>query len=96
MNFGSNFNNRKLFTGELKSSTRSVDMNRYKDKNGARSIDEIRMARIKLKDQLNVNIYGPGKNKKEIQVQPIRQNVQTNTERRFNHIEAVRNIKRGI
>lgn len=96
MNFGSNFNNRKLFTGEAKSTTRSIDMKRFNERNGARTVDEVRMARIKLKDQLNTNIYGPAKNKKEIQVQPIRQNTQTNTERQFNHIEAMRNIKRGI
>lgn len=96
MNFGSNFNNRKLFTGEAKSTTRSIDMNRFNERNGARSVDEVRMARIKLKDQLNTNIYGPGKNKKETQIQSIKQNTQTNTERQFNHIEAMRNIKRGI
>lgn len=96
MNFGSNFNNRKLFTGEAKSTTRSIDMNRFNERNGARSVDEVRMSRIKLKDQLNTNIYGPGKNKKEIQIQPIKQNTPTNTERQFNHIEAMRNIKRGI
>lgn len=96
MNFGSNFNNRKLFTGEAKSTTRSIDMNRFNERNGARSVDEVRMARIKLKDQLNTNIYGPGKNKKETQIQSIKQNTQTNTERQFNHIEAMRNVKRGI
>lgn len=96
MNFGSNFNNRKLFTGEAKSTTRSIDMNRFNERNGARSVDEVRMSRIKLKDQLNTNIYGPGKNKKETQIQPIKQNTPTNTERQFNHIEAMRNIKRGI
>lgn len=96
MNFGSNFNNRKLFTGESKSTTRSIDMKRFSERNGARTVDEVRMARIKLKDQLNTNIYGPGKNKKEIQVQPIKQTTQTNTERQFNHVEAMRNIKRGI
>lgn len=96
MNFGSNFNNRKLFTGESKSTTRSIDMKRFSERNGARTVDEVRMARIKLKDQLNTNIYGPGKNKKEIQVQPIKQTMQTNTERQFNHVEAMRNIKRGI
>lgn len=96
MNFGSNFNNRKLFTGEAKSTTRSIDMKRFSERNGARTVDEVRMARIKLKDHLNTNIYGPGKNKKEIQVQPIKQTTQTNTERQFNHIEAMRNIKRGI
>lgn len=96
MNFGSNFNNRKLFTGEAKSTTRSIDMNRFNERNGVRSVDEVRMSRIKLKDQINTNIYGPQKNKKEIQVQPIKQTAQTNTERQFNHIEAMRNIKRGI
>lgn len=95
MNFGSNFNNRKLFTGEAKSTTRSIDMNRFNERGGGRSVDEVRMARIKLKDQLNTNIYGPGKNKKEIPVQSTTQNKQTNTERQFNHIEAMRNIKRG-
>lgn len=96
MNFGSNFNNRKLFTGESKSTTRSIDMRRFNERNGARSVDEVRMARIKLKDQLNTNMYGPGKDRKEIQAQPVKQNNQTNTERQFNHIEAMRNIKRGI
>ncbi|MCI8778434.1 MAG: hypothetical protein HFI87_04735 [Bacilli bacterium] len=96
MNFGSNFNNRKLFTGESKSTTRSIDMRRFNERNGARSVDEVRMARIKLKDQLNINMYGPEKDRKEIQAQPVKQNNQTNTERQFNHIEAMRNIKRGI
>lgn len=96
MNFGSNFNNRKLFTGEAKSTTRSINMNRFNERSGARSVDEVRMARIKLKDQLNINIYGPGKNKKETQIQSIKQSTQTSAERQFNHIEAMRNIKRGI
>ncbi|MCI9435036.1 MAG: hypothetical protein HFI86_07205 [Bacilli bacterium] len=96
MNFGSNFNNRKLFTGESKSTTRSIDMRRFNERNGARSVDEVRMARIKLKDQLNTNMCGPGKDRKEIQAQPVKQNSQTNAERQFNHIEAMRNIKRGI
>lgn len=96
MNFGPNFNNRKLFTGEAKSTTRSINMNRFNERSGARSVDEVRMARIKLKDQLNINIYGPGKNKKETQIQSIKQSTQTSAERQFNHIEAMRNIKRGI
>lgn len=96
MNFGSNFNNRKLFTGEAKSTTRSINMNRFNERSGARSVDEVRMARIKLKNQLNINIYGPGKNKKETQIQSIKQSTQTSAERQFNHIEAMRNIKRGI
>lgn len=96
MNLGSNFNNRKLFTGESKSTTRSIDMNRFNERNGARSVDEIRMSRIKLKDQLNTNIYGPNKNKEVVASKPITQNKPTNTEKQFNHIEAMRNIKRGI
>lgn len=95
MNFGPNFNNRKLFTGEAKSTTRSINMNRFNERSGARSVDEVRMARIKLKDQLSVNIYGPKKNK-EVVSNPIKQSKPTNTERQFNHIEALRNIKRGI
>ncbi len=96
MNLGSNFNNRKFFTGESKSTTRSIDMNRFNERNGARSVDEVRMARIKLKDQLNPNIYGPNRNKEVTVSKPITQNKPTNTERQFNHIEAMRNIKRGI
>lgn len=99
MNFGMNFNDRKLFTGESKSTTRSTDINRFKNKFGARSVDEVRMARIKLKDQLNPNIYGPQAMKKtekkdvfiaETSSKPTRE------ERRLNHIEAVRNIRRGV
>lgn len=97
MNFGPNFNNRKLFTGESKSSTRSIDMNRFTERNGARSVDEIRMARIKLKDQLNINIYGPQKKNSGPKIfTPTNQVRPSNTERQFNHIEAMRNIKRGI
>ena len=96
MNFGSNFNNRKLFTGEAKSTTRSIDMNRFNERNGARSVDEVRMARIRLKDQLNTNIYGPNKNKEVTVSKTVTQNKPTNTERQFNHIEAMRNIKRGL
>lgn len=100
MNFGSNFNNRKLFTGESKSTTRSIDMNRFKDKTGARSVDEVRMQRMKLKDSLNINIYGPNQMKQnniEKHTQSIpNQNHETKAERQFNHIEAMRNVKRGI
>ena len=100
MNFGSNFNDRKLFTRESKSTTRSVDMNRFKDRFGARSVDEIRMSRIKLKDQLNTNIYGPqamkklNKNDSNVSNQIV--NKTTREESRFNHVEAMRNIRRGI
>ena len=96
MNLGSNFNNRKLFTGEAKSTTRSIDMNRFNNRTGVRSVDEVMMARIKLKDQLNTNIYGPNQNKKENSIKPVKQNQTSTTEQRFNHIEAMRNIKRGI
>ena len=99
MNFGSNFNDRKLFTRESKSTTRSVDMNRFKDRFGARSVDEIRMSRSKLKDQLNTNIYGPKKmnqvkNNTNVSNQIV--NKPTREESRFNHVEAMRNIRRGI
>lgn len=99
MNFGSNFNDRKLFTRESKSTTRSVDMNRFKDRFGARSVDEVRMSRIKLKDQLNTNIYGPQKMnqvKNDTIVSNHTVNKTTREERQFNHIEAIRNVKRGI
>ena len=52
MNFGSNFNNRKLFTGEAKSTTRSIDMNRFNERNGARSIDDVRRSRMELRDKI--------------------------------------------
>lgn len=100
MNFNNNFSNRKLFSGTSQGTTRSIDMNRFKERTGARTVDEVRMSRIKLKDQLESNIYGPKKmrelNKTEQQVVQNNTNNTTNTERRFNHVEAVRNIKRGI
>ena len=100
MNFNNNFSNRKLFSGTSKSTTRSIDMNRFKERTGARTVDEVRMSRIKLKDQIDANIYGPKKmrelNQKEQPVIQNNTNSTTNTERRFNHVEAVRNIKRGI
>lgn len=103
MNFGSNFNNRKLFTGESQSTTRSIDMNRFNNKTGIRSVDEVRMSRMKLKDQLNFNIYGPEKMRQlnNVKNNNIKDNKNTTknlstTERQFNHIEAMKNIKRGI
>lgn len=100
MNFGSNFNDRKLFTREAKSSTRSIDMNRFKDRFGARSVDEVRMSRIKLKDQLNTNIYGPQAmkkvNKNDSNITNVNTHRPTREERQFNHIEAARNVRRGI
>ena len=97
MNFGSNFNDRKLFTGESKSTTNSVDMNRYSDRFGTRSAEEVKMARMKFKEQLNANMYGPKQNKKEQEIpKTVNQNKQTTTERQFNHIEAMRNIRRGL
>lgn len=95
MNFGSNFNDRKLFTGELKSKTRSIDMNRLDNRIGARSVDEVRMSRLKFKDQLNIDIYGPKKQAKKVE-QNINPKSNSTNERQFNHIEAMRNIKRGI
>ena len=70
MNLGSNFNNRKLFTGESQSTTRSIDINKVKEKFGVRSVDEVRMSRIRLKDQLNTNIYGPN-NKNIVKTQTV-------------------------
>ncbi len=90
MNLGSNFNNQKLFTGELRSKTSSVDMNRYNDRFGIRSADEVRMARMKLRDQLNK------KNSPSVAQPVMYKNPSTNTEQHYNHIEAVRNIKRGL
>ena len=98
MNLGSNFNNRKLFTGESQSTTRSIDINKVKEKFGVRSVDEVRMSRIRLKDQLNTNIYGPN-NKNIVKTQTVYyQNNQplTKAEKQFNHVEAMRNIRRGI
>ena len=48
MNFGFNFNDRKLFTREQKSTTRSIDMNRYSNKFGATDPDTIKMRRLKF------------------------------------------------
>lgn len=102
MTFGSNINNRKLFTGEARSTTRSIDMKRFSERQGARSIDEVRMSRMKLKDSLNTNIYGPNQmrklNNKQQSPSPkvnSKQHMSTN-ERQFNHVEAMRNIKRGL
>ena len=58
MNLGPNFNNRKLFTGESKSTTRSINMERFKERTGARSIDEVRNSRMKLNEQVSKNKYG--------------------------------------
>lgn len=100
MNFNNNFNNRKLFSGTSKSTTSSIDMNRFNKRTGARTVDEVRMSRIQLREQVEANIYGPQKmrelNQKEQPVVQNNTNNTTNTERRFNHVEAVRNIKRGI
>lgn len=100
MNFNNNFSNRGLFSGSSKSRTNSIDMNRFQERTGARTVDEVRMSRIKLKNQLETNIYGPEKmrklNKTEQPIFPNRNNTPTNAEQRFNHVEAVRNIKRGI
>ena len=103
MNFGSNFNNRKLFTGESKGTTHSIDMNRFNDRVGIRSVDEVRMSRMKLKDQLNVNIYGAEKmrqlnNGKDNNIKNNKTDNKSlsNMESQFNHVEAMRNIKRGI
>ena len=96
MNFGSNFNNRKLFTGEAKSTTHSIDMNRFNERKGARSIDDVRRSRMELRDKINSAKYNStsiinNSNTNVNNVQPI-----SNTERKFNHIEAMRNIKRGL
>ncbi len=96
MNFGSNFNNRKLFTGESKSTTSSIDMNRFSERNGARSVDEVRISRIKFKDRISANIYESKKSNDVNETKPVSQSKQTNREKQFNHIEAMRNIKRGI
>ncbi len=97
MNFGSNFNNRKLFTGEAKSTTRSIDMNRFNERNGARSIDDVRRSRMELRDKINSEKYNNtsttiNNNSTNVNItQPT-----SNTEKQFNHIEAMRNIKRGL
>lgn len=97
MNFGPNFNNRKLFTGELTSKLRTNNVNQLKNRMGARSIDDIRMSRIKLKDQLNGNnIYGSNNRESSKRESNIRKNKVSNNERQFNHIEAIQNIKRGF
>lgn len=97
MNFGPNFNNRKLFTGELTSKLRTNNVNQLKNRMGARSIDDIRMARIKLKDQLNGNnTYGSSNRESIKRESNIKKNKVSNNERQFNHIEAIQNIKRGL
>ncbi len=93
MNLGPNFNNRKLFTGESKSTTRSINMERFKERTGARSIDEVRNSRMKLNEQVSKNKYGYQNAVRETNTD--KSNV-SNTEKRFNHLEAMRNIKRGF
>lgn len=96
MNLGSNFNNRKLLTGQSKGTTSSINMQRFSERMGARSVDEVRMSRMKLKDQLNHNIYGANENNKKAKTNEVKNNQISKAEKQFNHIEAMRNIKRGI
>lgn len=93
MNLGPNFNNRKLFTGESKSTTRSINMERFKERTGARSIDEVRNSRMKLNEQVSKNKYGYQNAVRETNTD---KSDVSNTEKRFNHLEAMRNIKRGF
>ncbi len=93
MNLGPNFNNRKLFTGESKSTTRSINMERFKERTGARSIDEVRNSRMKLNEQVSKNKYGYQNAMRETNTD---KSDVSNTEKRFNHLEAMRNIKRGF
>lgn len=93
MNLGPNFNNRKLFTGESKSTTRSINMERFKERTGARSIDEVRNLRMKLNEQVSKNKYGYQNAMRETNTD---KSDVSNTEKRFNHLEAMRNIKRGF
>lgn len=93
MNFGSNFNNRKIFTGESKSATHSVNMERFKERTGARSIDEVRNSRMKLNEQVSKNKYGCQNAMRETNTD---KSDVSNNEKRFNHLEAMRNIKRGF
>jgi len=93
MNFNSNFSNRKLFTGELKASTNSVNMERFKEKTGIRSIDEVRNSRMKLNDQILKNKYGYSSALIESNT---KKEENSNTAKQFNHIEAMHNIKRGF
>ena len=93
MNLGPNFNNRKLFTGESKSTTRSINMERFKERTGARSIDEVRNSRMKLNEQVSKNKYGYQNAMRETNTD---KSDVSNAEKRFNHLEAMRNIKRGF
>lgn len=100
MNFGFNFNDRKLFTREQKSTTRSIDMNRYSNKFGATDPDTIKMRRLKFKEQFNKNINLNREMNKNNSVSSTilnkPNNARTREEKQFNHIEALKNIKRGF
>ena len=93
MNLGPNFNNRKLFTGESKSTTRSINMERFKERTGARSIDEVRNSRMKLNEQVSKNKYGYQNAMRETNTD---KGEVSYADKRFNHLEAMRNIKRGL
>ena len=60
---------------------------------GDRSRDEVRNSRMKLKEQVSKKKYGYQNAMRETNTD---KGEVSNAEKRFNHLEAMRNIKRGF
>jgi hypothetical protein len=88
-----NFQNRGLFNRSDKASTNSINMNRFNNKTGPRSVDEVAISRLKLKDSIEKARYNSVSSNKS---EPKIEKELTREEKNFNHIEAVRNVRRGL